>query len=236
MIVRISYLIGQETVTVGSIAPPRLRARSTMAKCPDGLSETEIRWENYNNTSTVEMCTHVGTHVDLPLHVYPQGLSMDDFDVQDFVFDKPLFIECPKSDMEEITGDDLVPYEPELRQSDLLLIYTGFSKYRQSDYRKRDPERYPKNQPGLSVEAAEYLVDNFSLRGIGVDVMGIENFFKAKPEFPAHKVLLSSKFMVMEDADLSPLLGRKVNRVYIVPLLVQGAEAMPVTAFAEVAE
>lgn len=232
MIVRISYLIGREkTVTVGSIAPPKLRARSTMAKCPDGLREMEIRWENYNNTSIIEMCTHTGTHIDLPLHVYPHGLSMDAFEIPDFVFDEPLLIDCPKSDLEKITKDDLLPYEDELKRSDLLLIHTGFSKYR-----KIDPKRYPENQPGLSVEAAKYLADNFSLRGIGVDVMGIENFFEAKPEFPAHKMLLSKKCIIMEDANLGAILGKKVNRVCIIPLLVEGAEAMPVTAFAEVEE
>ena len=103
-------------------------------------------------------------------------------------------------------------------------------------YRQQDPERYPKNQPGVSPEAAQYLVDSFELRGIGVDVLGIENFFKAKPEFPAHKILLSRKSVVLEDANLRVLRGKKVLRVYLIPLLFPGAEAMPVTAFADVEE
>ena len=231
MLVRISYWIGDETVTLGSIAPPELKVRSTMAPCPEGLKETAIRWGNYNNTSIIEMCTHVGTHVDLPLHVYPRGLSMEEYDVADFVFDRPLFIACPKGDLEDITADDLRPHAAQLAQSDLLLLYTGFSRHRRDD-----TDRYAKKQPGVSPEAAQYLVDNFSLRGVGVDVMGIENFFKAKPDFPAHRILLSKKSIVLEDANLGVLVGKKVGRVYLIPLLVQGAEAMPVTAFVDVQE
>jgi kynurenine formamidase len=234
MLVRISYRLGEETVTLGSIAPPELRARSTMAHRPEGLRETAIRWNNYNNTSTIEMCTHVGTHIDLPLHVFPQGLSMDAYDVSDFVFERPLLIDCPKTDFEDIAEADLLPYAEDLRRADLLLIHTGFSRYRGKAYRQGDPERYPKNQPGVSPQAAQYLVDNFSLRGIGVDVMGIENFFGAKPEFPVHKILLSRKCVVLEDANLGVLVGRKVERVYLIPLLLSEAEAMPVTAFADV--
>jgi kynurenine formamidase len=234
MLVRISYLIGEESITLGSINPPLLKARSTMAHCPSELHETEIRWGNYNNTSIIEMCTHVGTHIDLPLHVYQDGLSMDSYDVPDFVFDRPLFIDCSKGDHEDITAADLTPYANQLAESDLLLIHTGFSQYRDPQYRQKDPGRYPKNQPGVSPEAAQYLVDNFELRGIGVDVMGIENFFRAKPEFPAHKILLSKKTVVLEDANLGVLVGKNVQRVYLIPLLFQGAEAMPVTAFADV--
>ncbi|MBN1317819.1 MAG: cyclase family protein [Anaerolineales bacterium] len=234
MYIRISYSIGAESITLGSISPPLLKARSTMVTRPDGLYETEIRWNNYNNTSTIEMCTHVGTHIDLPLHVFPNGLAMEAYEISDFVFEQPLFITCPKQDNEDIFPKDLEPYSSQLASSDFLLLYTGFSRYRDPEYRQNDPSRYPKNQPGISPAAARYLTENFSLRGIGVDVMGIENFFKAKPDFPAHKILLGSKSIIMEDAKLSVLEGKRIKRVFVIPLLMPGAEAMPVTAFAEV--
>jgi len=231
-IVGISYLVSKDTVMPGTIPPPKLRARSRMAKCPDGFGETEIRWGSYNNTSFIEICTHAGTHIDAPFHVDSNGLTIDSFDFADFIFDSPLLLELPKGDLEKITRDDIAAYKDELEGSDLLLVYTGFSKYRKSD-----PDRYQKKQPGFSVEAAKYLVDNFpSLKAVGIDLMGIENIGKAKPEFPVHKAFLKDdkKFFLMEDADLSSISGKKVSRVYIVPLRVRGAEAMPVTAFAEV--
>lgn len=234
-IIGISYLISKEdSIMPANIAPPKLRVRSRMAKYPEGFGETNIRWDYHNNTSFIEMFAHTGTHIDAPFHIDPKGLTVDSFDFADFVFEKPMLLELPKGDLEKITKDDLVAHKDELDGSDLLLVYTGFSKYRKSD-----PDRYEKKQPGFSVEAAEYLVENFpSIRAIGVDLMGIENIGEARPEFPVHRVLLGNgrKFFHMEDANLAPLVGKKVNRAYIVPPRFKGAEAMPVTAFAEVEE
>jgi len=232
--VEISYPIGKtETVMPSNIPPPVLRARSRMVQCPDGVGETETRWASYNNTSIIEMCTHSGTHIDAPFHIDPKGLTVDAFEIEELIFKNPLFVNIPKSDMEKITKDDLALYEDKLKRSDLLLIYTGFSVHR-----KNDPKRYIEKQPGLSEDAAKYLAENFHLRAVGVDLLGIENIGEAKPNFPAHKALLKSgrRFLIMEDANLAPLLGKKIIRVYIIPLRFKDAEAMPVRAFSEVEE
>jgi len=230
----ISYIIGEETVMPGVLPMPKLRAIARMCKCPEGFGKTDIRWESFNNVSFLEMSTHTGTHIDVPFHIDPQGLTVDAMKISDFIFDAPLFIECPKSDYEKITKEDLIPYEDQISKSDFLLIYTTFSKYRQSD-----SERYKERQPGLSVDAARYLAEKFSLKGIGIDVLGIENISEAKrasPPFPAHRILLRNHkhFILLEDANLSVLKGRKIHKLFIIPLMVEGAEAVPVTAFAEV--
>lgn len=232
--VLISYVIGKETVMPGVLEPPKLRAIARMSKRPEGFGETDIRWEFFNNVSAIEMPCHTGTHIDVPFHRDPTGLALNAMDLSDFIFYHPLFIECPKNDNEKITVEDLVFYEKELKESDFLLIYTTFSKYRKTDH-----DRFKNKQPGLSVDAAKYLVNNFTLRGIGIDVLGVENIPEAlqvRPAFPAHEILLSDhkRFIVLEDANLSALQGKKINKLYVIPLFVEGAEAMPVTAFAEV--
>jgi arylformamidase len=231
-IVEFSYLIGKkETVMPGTIRPPVVRARSRMVERPEGLGETETRWGSYNSTSYIEMCTHTGTHIDAPFHIDPQGLTVDAFEIEEFIFDNPLLIKLPKGDLEKITKEDLSVYKKDLKGRDLLLVYTGFS-----EYRKSDPERYQQKQPGFSVEGAKYLVANFSLRAVSVDLMGIENIGEAKPDFPVHKIFLKNgkRFFLMEDANLAAISAEKLIRVYIIPLRVKDAEAMPVRAFAEV--
>lgn len=233
--VEISYLIGKtETVMPPSIPPPVIRARSRMAQCPNGVGETETRWGSYNNTSILEMCTHSGTHIDAPFHIDSEGLSVGAFEIAEFIFDNPLFVNFPKGELEKITKGELEAYRDKLERSDLLLIYTGFSKYR-----KTDPKKYQEKQPGFSEDAATYLVENFpSLRAVGVDLLGIENIGEAKPNFPVHKVFLKNgrRFFILEDANLAQLLGKKIIRAYIVPLRIKDAEAMPVRAFAEAEE
>lgn len=232
-IVVLSYPISPTTTFLPkSIGPPKIHARSRIVKAPEGVGETETRWGSYNNTSIIEMCLHTGTHIDLPFHVDAKGLTLENFTIDDFVFDHPLLIELPKDDFQEITRADLSRHETELQKCDLLLVYTGFSKHR-----SEDPQRYETNQPGFSVEAAEYIARNLpNIRALGIDALGIENIVKARPNFPAHKALLvGRRFFQVEDANIAPIAGQgaKLAKVYVIPLWVKAVEALPVTVFAE---
>lgn len=234
MLVQFSYgLEERQIVMPGPIDPPQVIPRSRMAsRPPDGPED--VRWDSYNNTSFVHMFVHSGTHMDVNFHVDPDGYKLGAFEIGDFVGDRPLFLEIPKGDMEEITAEELRPHERELRGADFLFVYTGYSRIR-----TEDPERYLTRQPGFSVGAAEYLMGTFTLKGVCVDLMGIENIGRAKtlnPPFPVHRAFLTAgrKFYLVEDANLKPLAGRKLLRSYAVPLLLPGAEGMMLTGFADV--
>ena len=237
MLVEFSYSLDpKEIVMPGEIAKPQVRARSRMVEGPAPGEQAEgVRWGSYNNTSIVEFFAHTGTHIDVPFHIGADAFQVHDLEISDYVFEKPLILEIPKGDMEKITVEELARHKGQLAQSDLLLVYTGFSKVR-----KTDPKRYVTKQPSFSVDGANYLVDNFDLRGFGVDLIGIENIPEAKesdPQFPVHRTLLlkkQRKTILVEDANLAPLLGKKISRVYVIPLRLHGLEAMPVTAFADV--
>lgn len=234
MYVQFSYPLDTKHVLMpGGIAGPVLRPRSRMTPAPKDNEIEGVRWESYNNTSFIDAFVHTGTHIDTAFHVSKGGPKLGDFTMADFVFEHPLLIQIAKSDEEKITVDDLDPHAAALEQSDLLLIYTGYSRYRATD-----PERYVMRQPGFSPEAAEYLVSLPNMRCVGADIMGIENIpegRKAEPPFPAHREFLLSgkKFLILEDPNIESLLGKTLKRAFIVPLLFPEAEAMMVTAFAE---
>lgn len=216
------------------IAGPNLRPRSRMTAAPEGESAEGVRWESYNNTSFIDAFVHTGTHVDTAFHVSKGRPKLGDFTVDEFVFEHPLLLQIAKTDKEQILRSDLEPHDEALQQSDLLLIYTGFSKHRAAD-----SERYIMQQPGFSPEAADYLVSLPMMRCVGADIMGIENIpegRKSDPPFPAHRSFLLSgkKFLILEDPNLEPLVGKTLTRAFIVPLMFPEAEAMMVTAFAEV--
>ena len=234
MIVQLSYPLDPEHVLMpGSIAGPVLRPRSRMVEAPPGADLESTRWSSYNNTSFLDVFLHTGSHVDTAYHVSADGFRLGAFSIEEFVFERPVLLEIPKSDEETIGVADLKPHANALAEADLLLVYSGFSKYRSSD-----PERYMTKQPGFSPEAAEYLVALSRLRCAGGDFMGIENIPAGRasdPPFPTHRAFLLSgkKFLVLEDPNLAPLVGKKLRRAYIVPFLFPDAEAMMVTAFAE---
>ena len=235
MYVQFSYPLDAKHILMPpGIAEPILRPRSRMTPAPEGEAGSDVRWESYNNTSFIDAFVHTGTHVDTAFHVSKDRPNLGDFAIDDFIFDHPLLLQIAKTDKELILRSDLEPHDAALRESDLLLIYTGFSRCRETE-----SERYIMQQPGFSPEAADYLVSLPKMRCVGADIMGIENIpegRKADPPFPAHRSFLLSgkKFLILEDPNIAPLVGKSLKRAFIVPLLFPEAEAMMVTAFAEV--
>jgi arylformamidase len=209
-----------------------------MIEKPAGETDESVRWGSYNNTSLINFFAHTGTHIDVPFHVDPEGLQLHQFGLMDFIFENPLLLEIPKGELEKITVKDLDAYREQLTKCDILLIYTGFSRIRKSD-----SERFVSKQPSFTLDAANYLVDNFDIRAYGVDLIGIENIpagKEAQPTpFPVHKTFLLKKrrkSFVLEDLNLSPIAGKDPSRLFVIPLRVYGMEAMPVTVFAELEE
>ncbi|OYT48656.1 MAG: hypothetical protein B6U85_01880 [Desulfurococcales archaeon ex4484_42] len=229
----LSYPLSKETTHVPrSLGPIRIWPRSRMIKPPEGIGSVYTRWDSYNNTSIIELTSHTGTHIDLPFHIDPQGYTLSEYTIDDFIFQQPILINIPKNDYEEITRKDLEPYRDQLGKADLLLIYTGFSKYRFTD-----PARYEERSPGFSVDGAKFIVEEFpNIRAVGVDLLGIENIGKARPEFPVHKVFLrrGRKFFHIEDMNLEPAVGKKLLKVIVAPLWIPNIDGVPVTVIAEV--
>lgn len=227
MIVELSYLIGErgdkEPLLVLGLSKVKVIPRSRFG---DGQGKS-------NQTSILEMSSHNGTHIDAPWHVIPDGKGINDFGISDFVFDKPILIECPKENLEKINREDLEPHAETLKNCDLLLVYTGFSKYRSTD-----PQRYVLQSPAFSEEGAQYIVDNFSnVRCMGMDFMGAENIPEGrKAGWPVHKILLGNNrsFFLIEDMKLAPVMGKKTKRVYVAPLRMVDLEGSPVTVIAEI--
>jgi kynurenine formamidase len=237
MFIELSYSLDPKDIVMpGAIDIPKVIKRSRMAPKPEGSEEDNVRWSSYNNTSIAEFFAHTGTHIDVPFHVSPDGYKLHEFKLSDFIFDNPLLLEITKGPKEKITIDDINPYSDELAKADVLLIYTGYSKVR-----SESQEKFVSDQPSFSLEAANYLVDNFNIRAFGIDTIGIENIPEGKAsspvQFPVHKTFLlkkNQKSFVIEDLNLVPALGKKLHRLFAIPLRLYGIEAMPVTVFAEV--
>ncbi|MDD5621895.1 MAG: cyclase family protein [Actinomycetota bacterium] len=224
MIVELSYLIGDlNPVEMLGLLKPDIKWR---ARFGDGQGKS-------NQTSNIEMSSHNGTHIDAPFHVLENGKKITDFDISNFYFEKVLVIDCEKKDLEKIEINDLKPYEKNLKNIQLLLIYTGFSKYRFTE-----TERYIKKSPGFSIESAKFIKNNFpNIRCIGVDLMGIENIIEGREsEWVIHKILFegNSNYFHIEDMNVKPVADKEVKRVFIGPIRFIGLEASPVTIMAEI--
>ena len=221
MFLEFSYSIGPElTVMDAGFNPPRINVRSRIAQ---GKS---------SNTSYIELFAHTGTHIDMPWHFNEKGWKILDFDIGDFVFGNVILVDIPKGAYEPVLWDELTPFEPQLHEADALLIRTGFG-----EQRVKNPDVYVKGTPGLSLDAANKLADFDNLSCIGVDFISIENVDQArKIGYPIHHALLDrpQPLILLEDANLSVLGKSRINRIFLFPLRIEGLEASPVTAVAEI--
>ena len=205
-----------------------------------GLPGPEISWRarfgdgqgKTNQTSSLSIFNHYGTHIDTPLHLFQDGKTVADYEISDFIFTSPILLQCPKTELQQIEPEDLEGAQDMLAHTDLLLLYTGFSKYRFTDVR-----RYVNLAPGFSEEGARWLVFHFpNIRAVGVDFMSVENIPHGRHiAWPVHKILLGSRpdFLVIEDMNVTPVIGKQMKQVIVAPLRIQ-AEASPATVIAEI--
>ena len=101
-----------------------------------------------SNVFTIKLCNHVGSHIDGPNHFGKDKRPLNKFDISNFIFDKPVILDIPKSDGEIVTAEDLADHKQAIDNSDLLLIRTGFSEIRNNDV-----NRYQDQSSGFSASA-----------------------------------------------------------------------------------
>jgi arylformamidase len=222
MLVELSYPIGFEsTVLPMNLEAPIVYPRSRVAN------------GDAHNTSYFKLFAHTGTHIDSPWHFNDMGATINDLPISFYCFENVEVISIPKEPWQPVKRNEVEKFDSEIERADALLILTGFGEKRADD-----PEEYLRAFPGLSMEAAEYLRSFKNLRCIGVDWMSIENLEKNKPlGYPVHHILLEREppMILLEDVKLQALDPHsRVRRLYLFPLRIEGLEASPVTAVAEI--
>lgn len=192
-----------------------------------------------NNCSTITHHMHNGTHVDAPLHFNPDGKSIDQIPIEDFMYRAPLCVKIPKEKGGRIHVEDLKPYEAQLKESDILLVYTGYA-----DLRASRPSAFIDDFPCWGVDAAEYLRKGFpQLKAIAMDVLSVDSAVTGGAEgYPAHHAILDTgaehperTLLIFEDVNTKKLFehGGQPKAIYAFPVRFTGLEAAPISMVAE---
>jgi kynurenine formamidase len=177
------------------------------------------------NVQILRLASHTGTHVDSPLHVVENGISITEFAPEEFIYVKPVVMDLRLADAQVVTSDHLKPFASLLADADIALFRFGVGEIRRSD-----PRRFSLKSPGFGVEAAGWLKAKCpNLRALGMDVPSLACIDRLDETMTAHNVLLGgegSRFLVIEDMNLEhDLTGLK--EVRISPWLVSGMDSGP---------
>lgn len=99
----------------------------------------------------IKTVMHTGTHMNAPIHLIQGGADLAAIPVDHF-FGNGVVLKIPKKNHEVITKADLEKATPKIQEGDIVVIVTGWH------HKYSDGLEYFGEAPGLSKEAAEYLV------------------------------------------------------------------------------
>lgn len=163
----------------------------------------------------VSMGTHVGTHIDAPMHMIEGGQSLDQQPIERFV-GRGACVDVTDGNFKKVKEVDLQP-------GDIVLFMTGMSS-------KFNDSVYFEHYPAMDGDTAEYLASK-KVSMVGVDACSIDN----QEGFPIHKALLGQGVLIIENlTNLGELVGRNF-RVYALPIKLQ-IDGAPARVIAEVQE
>jgi|31_taG_2_1085359.scaffolds.fasta_scaffold00220_8 kynurenine formamidase len=192
-----------------------------------------------NNFSTAE---HGGTHIDAPIHFAKDKQTVDEIplehlignavkiDVSDKALSNPDYL---------ISIDDFKEWETKNEQipnGSIVLLYTGHSKYYPDKIAylgtdQRGPEAAKLlHFPGLSPDAAKWLVENRNIHSIGLDTPSID--YGQSTTFESHIILLSENIPAFENLTNIDQLPSKGFKVIALPMKIKEGSGAPLRIIA----
>jgi arylformamidase len=191
---------------------------------PDFEPSSTIERDSYNVTRII-LGSHSGTHVDAQSHFMVNGNSIDREPVSKFIGESvvvDLSKRCRIGD--GITSAHLEAFSDLIKDSDILLIYTGTSEY----WMKDQSIKY--NFTYLEPCAAQWIADR-NIKCVGIDTFSVEKY--GSKEGSSHKILLSNSVGIIENlnSSLKSLAGKRIFLVCL-PLLLEGVDGSPARALA----
>ncbi len=164
------------------------------------------------------MSTHTGTHMDAPSHFNSKGYTVDEVPLSNLISDA-ILLRVSKGTSEYITREDVSTVDDLKGKS--LIISTGWEH-------RYGEEEYLNSNPGLSKDAAEYLVEKGVIQ-VGIDTANIDN--AEDQAFTVHRILLGNNITIIENlCNLTTLESR--FRLIALPLKLKGATGSPIRALA----
>ena len=166
------------------------------------------------NVSQMTMSCHSGTHVDAPDHFLNNGKTVESLSL-DLLVGRAYVLHLPNVEM--ITASVLIHADipPRTRR---LLFKTRNSEY----WSKENTHEFHTDFVGLSVDAAEWLVDR-NVKLVGIDYLSIAPY---KLGIPVHTILLNAGVVVIEGLDLSQVSQGRYT-LHCLPLKLGGADGAP---------
>lgn len=189
---------------------------TTLAVWP---GDTAVKCEKTSGNIQVSNWTigsHVGTHIDAPMHLKQFPESTDDIPLE-WINGKCRVIKIDAK--VEISADDLIKHD--IVNGERLLIKTSNSYTFMTN-----PTVFPSEYIGLNPSAAEFLRSK-KIQLVGIDFLSIE---AQGYDMLVHHLLLSQKIVILEGLDLRKIEAGEYNLI-CAPLKLSCSDGAPARVY-----
>ena len=206
----------------------------------EGMTEAGYYYSAYSFTTA----EHGGTHIDAPVHFAKGKHPVNEIPLDQLIGNAVLVdvaIQVSKNRDHLISIDDIAGWEKTnglIPRQSIVLFRTGFGYYwpNAKNYlgtSLRDVEGVAAlSFPGLSAEAATWLVENRQIKAVGIDTASID--FGKSTGFAAHVALMTHNVPAFEN--LANLQQLPATGIYVValPIKIRGGSGGPLRIIAKV--
>jgi kynurenine formamidase len=249
------YLLGDPRYQIWMTHTPQ----GTVVDNPLGVAKAVNEKVGYSGDA-ISMYTHTGTHIDTLNHFALHGKIWNGFTPQEHLGDRgwtkagaekvpPIVARGVLIDVAAAKGvtilpdsygitpqdlqDTLVKQGTTLQPGDVVLIRTG----RTQVFYEKDANKYLLNSPGITLEAAKWLIDDRQAMTLGGDNIGLEAISALTQDnwVPVHTYLEAERGVtIIEVLDLEALSREKVYEFVFIgaPLKLRGATGAPMRPLA----
>ncbi len=191
----------------------------------------------YYTANSFSAAEHGGTHLDAPIHFAEGGWTTDQIPVERLIGPAvriDVSSRCLENADYEVGVEDFRSWEDQhgnLPEGAIVLLYTGFSRHWPNRARYLGTEDQGEQAvanlhfPGLAPAAALWLVENRSIRAIGLDTPSID--FGQSKQFRSHQILFKANIPAFESVDQLERLPEKDFVIVALPMKIGGGSGGP---------
>jgi kynurenine formamidase len=187
---------------------------------------------------------HGGTHIDAPIHFAEGRRTVDQIPVDDLMAPAAVVdvrAACRDNPNYELAVADVLGWEQangRIPAGSVVFMKSGWGA------RWPDRKRYLGSEtpddprtlrfPGFSPQAAEFLVRERQIRGVGIDTASIDP--GRSPDFPVHRILNGADVYALENVASLDQLPPRGATVIALPMKIKGGTGAPVRLVALIPE
>ena len=197
-------------------------------------------WYASNNYRASE---HGGTHADAPIHFSEKGKSIDQIPLHDWIGQAvkiDVVSKCLSNRDYLLTVEDIKQWEAKYGKIPThawVLMYTGIGTQYYPDKKKVLGTPKTGNEalrelsfPGFSAEAAEFLINERNIKGIGLDTPSID--YGRSKDFKVHRICCAANKLAIENIANLDKLPATGAILYIIPMFIKDGTGAPARVFA----